>query len=44
MVLFIVQSSGSQTGATWLTKEVLILGRKFVPGRIWGGKTADEKP
>jgi len=25
-------------------EEVLILVRKFVPGRIWGEKTVDEKP
>jgi len=27
-----------------LNEEFVIPGRKFVPGRNWGGKTVDEKP
>ena len=40
--LFFVYTVGSQTGATSLTKGG-IAGRKFLPGRNWGGKAVNEK-
>jgi len=39
----IVYSSGSETGAIWLTREeFLISGRKFVPGNNWAGKAVEK--
>jgi len=38
VVKVILESSGSQAGATWLTKGgILFIGRKFVPGKKWKG-------